>query len=336
MSMPFVSVLVVVRNEGHYIRECLDRLQRQDYQADRYEVLVLDGLSEDGTREIVAEFAAGDARFQLVENVRRRYSAGLNLGIAIARGEYLIKVDGHSFVEPGFIRLSIETALRTGADVTGGRIRTVGGETRVSQAIALVLSSPFGVGDAKFRYSDRPGWAETVPYGCYRREAFERVGLFDEGKNRTEDLDLHARIRRTGGRIYFNPEIETTYLSRRTVAAMCRQAFNSGFEVLGSLSTVRVRHLVPFLFLLGLLAGPILLSHAWTAAVWLLCVGLYLCLDLLFSGRLALRHGAWLFPFLTALFPVLHLAYGAGTLLRGLRMIVPVARETGQPGSVDA
>ena len=316
MQEPFVSVLVVVRNEADFIDECLTRLENQDYPPDAYEILVVDGRSEDGTREIAARHAARDPRIKVLDNPLRRYSSGLNIGIRHARGQFIIKVDGHSFVSPGFIRQSVETALRTRADVCGGRIITRGAGDPISESIALVLSSPFGIGNARFRYGGKAGWVDTVPYGCYRREVFERIGCFDESRDRTEDLDLHARLLRAGGRIYYNPEITSVYMSRRTVREFSVQAFRNGFEIGRSLSVARPRHVVPLFFVVYLMSAFLPLGGPWRIAWWM-GVGTYCGVNLLMSLMAVWRaRSTWrCLPLLPPLFLLLHLSYGVGSLV---------------------
>lgn len=333
--LPLVSVLVVVRNAADSIGSCLDRLIEQDYPADRMEIVVVDGMSEDGTREVAGRYAAERERILLIDNQPGTYSAGLNAGIRASNGDYVIKVDGHTMVRPEFVRLSVEAALSSGAAVSGGRIETTGGSTLVSRAIALVLASRFGIGNSRFRHGDaRAGWADTVPYGCYARGAFEEVGLFDENRVRTEDLDLHRRILDAGMRIYYDPRIVSTYLSRRTVAGMCRQAFDNGAEMPSALRSVRPRHVVPFVFVLALIAGlvALLFGNGWPLAVIL---GAYLAADAVASLQIAWHHGWHYLLAVPWLFPALHLSYGTGTLygFLGVRGRIPSSTSAPERGT---
>src|SRR4030042_353336 len=200
-GLPFVSVLIPMRNEERHIEVCLHSLARQDYPHERFEVLVLDGASSDRSRGLVEEFAAGeDLNLRLIDNPGRTTARGLNLGIAHARGDIIARVDAHAAVAPDFLRQSVDALTTTDADGVGGPIESVG-RGLIGEAIAIAMSSPFGVGNAHFRYSREAQYTDTVAFPAYRRQIFDRIGPFAEDVNYGEDDEFHYRLGDDGGRV---------------------------------------------------------------------------------------------------------------------------------------
>ena len=183
-TVPLVSVLVPMRNEERYIEACLRSLAGQDYPRDRFEVLVIDGASTDRSRNLAQQFAAaGEIDMRILDNRAQKTAPGLNIGLDAARGEVIVRVDAHAEVWPDFLSQSIATLRETDADAVGGPIESVA-EGLVGEAIALAMSSPFGVGNAAFRYSQQAQYTDTVAFAAYRRDVFERIGGF------AEDIDF--------------------------------------------------------------------------------------------------------------------------------------------------
>lgn len=224
---PFVSVVIPVYNEERHIAACLDSVLAQDYPADRYEVIVADGGSDDRTREIVGEIATRHPNVRLIDNPGRMQAAGLNRAILASRGAVIARQDGHAEWAPNHLRRSVELLEATGADNVGG-LQVAVGDGPSGRAIARAMGSPFGVGGARFRYSRREQEMPTVFLGTFRRSAFERVGLFDEAYPPHEDYELNERIRATRGHIVFSPEIQTRYHVRDGLAALARQYYRYG------------------------------------------------------------------------------------------------------------
>ncbi len=223
----FVSVVLPVFNEERYIEACLDSVLTQDYPSDRYEVIVADGGSTDRTRDIVGAIAQRDTRVRLIDNPGRMQAAGLNRAILASSGDVIARQDGHAEWAPDHLRRSVTLLRSTGADNVGGRQEAIG-DGAWGRAIARAMSSPFGVGGARFRYSEREAELPTVFLGTFRRSAFERVGLFDEAYPPHEDYELNARIRSTGGRVVFSPDIRTRYHVRSGLRALGRQYYRYG------------------------------------------------------------------------------------------------------------
>lgn len=222
-----MSVVIPVYNEERHIEACLKSVLEQDYPADRYEVIVADGGSTDRTRSIVSSIASRHPRVRVLDNPARTQASGLNLAILASTGEFIARQDGHAEWTNHHLSRSVELLVASGADNVGGRADGVGhGVT--ARAIACAMRSPFGVGGARFRYSNRAGDVATVFPGTFRRSALERVGLFDEAYPPHEDYELNHRIRQSGGRVLYSPDIPTRYHVRDSVAGLARQYFRYG------------------------------------------------------------------------------------------------------------
>ena len=316
---PLVSVVIPVRNEARHIRGCLEALAAQDYPLDRLEVLVVDGGSTDGTAELAAAFAScGFARFAVLTNPAGRTAEGRNAGTREARGEVIIQLIGHCRVAPDFVRESVAALRESGADCAGGPIESAG-TGPVGGAIAAAVASPFGVGNAHFRYAREARYTDTVAFGAYRREVFRRIGLFDEAADRGEDDEFNYRLLSRGGRIYLTPRVRSTYYPRSSLRALFVQYFRYGrakvYVARRHPGQVRWRHLVPPAFVLALVV-PAAAGAAYRPALALTgLVGVaYLAASAVASIRTAARRGWRHLPLLPAAFACLHVAYGLGFL----------------------
>jgi GT2 family glycosyltransferase len=245
--LPFVSVVIPVYNEEKYIAACLRSVLDQDFPGDRYEVIVADGGSTDGTRAVVDAIAKLHPNVRIVDNPGRTQASGLNRAILASTGEFIARQDGHAEWTRHHLTRSVELLVNSGADNVGGRADGVGRGT-TGRAIACAMHSPFGVGGARFRYSTRAEDVATVFPGTFRRSVFERVGLFDEAYPPHEDYELNHRIRAGGGRVLFSPDIPTRYYVRDSIASLARQYFRYGRAKVrvarSSPSVVRPYHLV--------------------------------------------------------------------------------------------
>ena len=254
-STPFVSVIVAVRNEAGFIGGLLDTIFAQDYPADRFEVIVADGASTDDTRTVLAAAQNIEPRLSVVDNPKRIVSAGLNLAIEHAKGEVLIRVDGHAVIAPDFIRQNVALlAAHPEAWSVGGPIRH-DAKTTFGKAVAVAMSHPIGVGNALHRYPDYEGYVEGAQFPAIRRWVFERIGTFDETLVRNQDDEFNYRIHQAGGLVYVSPRVRYLYFVRSRVGQLFRQYFQYGFwripvvEKHGRPTTVR--QLAPTLFVVG-------------------------------------------------------------------------------------
>jgi cellulose synthase/poly-beta-1,6-N-acetylglucosamine synthase-like glycosyltransferase len=327
-----------MRNESRHIERCLRSIAAQDYPRERFEVIVVDGGSTDDSRELAEGLTDALPNLRVVENRGKYTSRGLNIGLAYARGDVIARVDAHASVAPDFLTESVAALRRTNADVVGGPIETLG-EGRTGEAIALAVSSPFGVGNAVFRYSQREQWTDTVAFPAYRRDVFDRIGPFAEIEG-GEDDEFHLRLVDAGGRLLLTPSIRSTYYARRSLPELVRQYFGYGQAKSVVLTRhprrTRVRQLVPSAFVLTLIAGAVLALFGGLLVLPLAIVGgTYLGVLFVASAVIASRHGwrhAWRLPFI---FASMHVAYGAGflsgLLRRGFGQAVARPREAEAP-----
>lgn len=320
-NCPPVTIILPIRNEARYIKRCLAAVLAQDYPRACLQVIVVDGMSDDGTREIVQQtFQRSNVstlNVQRLDNPEGIVPTALNRGIRAARGEIIIRVDGHCVIAADYVQKCVDALNMTNADCVGGVIQTVG-ETDMARAIALAQSSPFGVGGARFRYSTRAEYVDTVAFGAYRREVFERIGLFDEELVRNQDDEFNFRLTRAGGKIWLDPQIKSIYYSRGTLRRLWKQYYEYGFWKVRVIQKhgrpASLRHLVPALFVLALV-GSALLSIVTRAPWWFGALALtYLLASFGASALVAARAGWKYAPLLPFCFATMHLAYGSGFL----------------------
>lgn len=321
---PLVSVVVPCRNEEQHIAQCLDSIVASTYPADRLEVIVADGRSEDRTREIVADYSARYPWIRLLDNPKRIASTALNGGIRHASGDLIVRMDAHTIYPPDYLAQLVSAMEETGADNVGGRLVTLPANSGLmARAIARALSHPFGVGNARFRIGARTRrWVDTVPFGCFRRELFDRVGVFDEELIRNQDDEFNFRVVRRGGRILLDPSIVARYYARASLRQLARMYYQYGyFKPLVAVKVRRVmtvRQLVPPLFL-GSLVGAGLTALVEPAALPVFSVVMASYAGSLIGGTvLAARGEGGRFALaLLAAFATLHASYGVG-FLRGV------------------
>ena len=320
-DLPKVSIVIPCRNEEKFIGKCLDSILANDYPKDRLEILVVDGMSEDGTRTTVQSYAHNYAFMRLLDNPKKIPPAALNIGIANAKGEIIMRMDAHSTYSPHYISGLIGWLEKTQADNVGGVCITLPAtQTFMAEAIALALSHPFGVGNAYFRIGVKePRWVDTVPFGCYRREVFDRVGMFDERLVRNQDIEFNMRLRRAGGKLFIVPEIQSYYFCRANLGGLWRQNFQNGqwniYTVALTGKLLSWRHFVPLCFVAGLL-GSGLLSLKFSSFRWLFGAisTAYLVSAVIASLANSRERLARALVLLPLVFLVLHLSYGLGSL----------------------
>lgn len=318
-KLPFVSVLAPCRNEAGHIEKALISILESDYPSDLIELLVLDGISDDGTRDIVTEMIRHDDRIRLIDNPNRIVPSAMNIGIAEARGEYIVRIDCHTAFAPNYISKCIEVSQRTGADNVGGYMQTLSGaDTTTAKAIAAASMSRFGVGNSAFRVGGRECEIDTVPFGTFRKDHFEKIGLYDERLVRNQDIELNSRLRKAGGKIVISPEIKLSYFNRATYSGLWQQAFNNGlwnpytiWLVGGGLS---IRHFIPMAFVLSLFVLAIASVCYWPISFLLLAdVIAYSSMAALMAVKVAAKDKVSSAKILWA-FLTLHIAYGLGSL----------------------
>jgi glycosyltransferase involved in cell wall biosynthesis len=271
-----------VRNEKAYIRESLESLLDQDFPTESVQIICVDGMSEDGTRDILRDYAKLHGRLVVVDNPKRTTACALNLGIKHSKGDFIIRVDAHSKYPYNYISKLVENMEKLPAENVGG-VCEIGSLKKSLQgdAIRVVLTSRLGVGNSLFRVGvDRTVEADTVPFGCYRRSLFDRIGFYDERLYRTEDYEFNQRIRKAGGKIFLIPDIRITYFPPVKLRIFFRKQFNNGYGIVesglvyGKLSFFSIRHYTPLFFVLYLLCLPLLIFVHWAFLLPLLSYAL--------------------------------------------------------------
>jgi succinoglycan biosynthesis protein ExoA len=343
MEDPFVTVVVPVRNEGAFLGATLQALLNQHYPADRFEVIVADGQSEDDTVAVVRNLQMEHANLRLVENPRRLSSAARNLGVRLARGDYVLVVDGHCELRTTeYLRRLVDVFERHGVESVGRpQPLDVTGATPLQRAIALARSSRLGHNPGSFIYADEGGLVPPQSVAvAYRRDVFDQVGPFDEAFDACEDVEFNTRLHAAGGRCYFAPQLAVHYHPRASLQGLVIQMLRYGRGrarlLLKHPATFSVMPLIPAAFLLAL-GGTFALGLAAPAFATLFCIAaLIYALALLIGGATVAARGrepelAMLLP---AVFASIHVGagwgvlaeLGPGLLRRMVRRITPAAR----------
>jgi len=323
----FVSVVIPCLNEERFIGKALHNLADQ-YDTNRYEIIVVDGLSQDRTREVIAEFCRERPEMDvtLIDNPARRIPAALNLGIDAARGDIIARLDAHAVASPGYIRRSVEVLRQPGVGVVGMPCQVCpGADTLTAKSIAAAVSHPFGIGDAKYRLgrnSSEQEAVDTVAFACFRKELWSELGGFDEGLSANEDYEFNYRVRKQGQTVLLDTAEHCDYFARTTLKDLASQYWRYGRWKARMIRlhprSLKLRQAVapifaasiPFLLLAGFWFRP-----AW----WLLGIewGLYLVLALLFAVKVAFRPngGIGFLLMMPICFSLIHLSWGFGFLL---------------------
>lgn len=319
---PFVSIIIPCFNEEKFIRSLLDNILEQDYPGDRFEVFVIDGMSVDHTSEIIEEYSSRRPAIRLLRNEKRFVPFALNLGIRHSNGEVIIRLDAHSRYPVNYVSQLVDYLFKLNADNVGGVWETKpANDSPKAISIAIALSSVFGVGDSRYRLGVKEvRKVDTVPFGCFRKDLFDRIGYFDEELLRNQDDEFNARIIENGGSIYLIPDIIITYYSRSDISALMRMFYQYAyFKPLVNKKLKKpatVRQFIPPLFVLFLFVGwVVIFISPFLFIVFLSGIGIYLLLNILFTFKSIWVSGKmYLLFFLPWIFFLQHLAYGLGYL----------------------
>lgn len=322
-GLPLVSVIIPCRNEEKFIGKCLDSIIANDFPKNKLEVLVVDGMSEDGTRGIIERYGRQHPWIRLIENPRRITPVALNIGIKNAKGDIIIWMSAHNRYEEAYVSRSVESLLKYGADNVGGIMKTLPREdTFTGQAIVASLSHRFGVGNSYFRVMPKePKWVDTVFGGCYRREVFDRVGLFNENLVRGQDMEFNLRLKKAGGKTLLVPDIVSYYYARSDIKSFWKHNLTNGVWAIlpflySPIMPVSWRHLVPLIFVTALL-GSFIFGLVWNSFLFLFLIilGCYGLVSLGASLQIALEKGNFRYMLaMPIVFASLHFAYGLGSL----------------------
>ena len=323
-----LTVICPILNEEKYIAKCIDSILEQDYPKDDLEILFVDGMSRDKTREIVAELATKYPFIHLIDNINHTVPWAMNLGIKAAKGDVIMRLDAHATYEKNYFSVLVDALQKYNADNVGAVCRTdVLNKNSKTLAIREVLSNKFGVGDSTFRTGiETAQEVETVPFGCWRRDVFDKYGMYNVRLVRNQDIELNKRIIRGGGKIIIVPETFCTYFARETYKALAKNnCANGKWNILTvyytkELRSLSLRHFVPLIFVLSLIV-PTFVGLFWNPALYISASALcaYLLTLGTVSAKLAMSKTLNFF-YLLASFAVLHISYGWGSFIGILKL----------------
>jgi succinoglycan biosynthesis protein ExoA len=324
-----VSIIMPVLNEEKYIEKCLNSITSQSYK-NIFEIMVLDGMSTDRTREIVSELRSRDKRIKLIDNPQKIQSEAMNMGIKLATGDIIIRVDAHALYEDKYVEncvLKLNCLNSSNVVNVGGPTYLIESGNYVENSIVYLHESKFGIGVAKFRQKDYEGFVDTVWNGAFWKWVFGEVGLYNVKLYRSEDNDMNNRITKRGYRIYQSKDIISYYRPRTSIKKVLKQNFENGVAIgtalIDNKSIVRIRHLVPVCFLVSI----VLFGASWSSIFFSKYIESfilisYFLLDILESLKIGKVHGIKYIPMMFVLFFLLHIYYGAGTIHGFARRLV--------------
>lgn len=313
-KIPMVSVIIPCLNEEKFISECLDSIIENDYPEGKLEVLVVDGMSKDRTREIVKEYIKKNSFIKILDNPKINTPAAMNVGIKNTKGDIIIKMDAHSVYDKDYISNSVKHLLESKADNVGGVLKPISSKNSLTaKAIAISLSHSFGAGGSYFRTgTDKPREVDTVAFGCFKKEIFNKIGIYNEKMAKIEDLELNHRIRKSGGKIILFPDIKAYYYpSSDNLKDFFKHNFNDGiwttYSIKFGFSSKSFRHYIPLVFILTL---PL--------AIWP-----YILVSLYFSFQITVKEKNMLYLFIMPLvFLSRHIGYGLGSFIGLIKIII--------------
>ncbi len=318
---PFVSILLPIRNESAYIESGLNAVLNQDYLGEM-EVLISDGMSTDNTRQILAQIISQhpEVDIRVLDNPGQIVPTGINIALEQAKGEIIIRVDGHTIVAPDYVRQCVIALQKSGADNVGGCMNAIGSNP-FGKAVALATSTPFGIGNGHFHYSDKEEWVDTVYMGAWPRCVFNKIELFDEELVRDQDDEFNYRLRSAGGKILLCPKIKSEYTVRDSPSSLWRQYFQYGYWKVRVLQKhprqMSFRQFIPPIFVLGWLVSSAAGFLFPPQGYYLLAtVGSTYVVSNLAASVWAAARRDWRAAFLLpSVFAILHVGYGTGFLV---------------------
>lgn len=326
MSEPAVSVIIPVLNEERFLKQSVQAILNQNYSG-QFEIILALGPSKDQTN-VIAQELAKDQRIKLVENPSGRTASALNNAIKNSNFDIIVRLDGHAIVDSSYIKNAVKTLLESGADNVGGLMKAEG-TNAFEKSVAAAMTSKFGVGNAPFHVGGKSGEVDTVYLGTFRKSALERVGYFDESFIRAQDWEMNYRIRKTGGKIWFNPELVVSYRPRKNILQLAKQYFEYGQwrkQVTKTYpETVSMRYLAPPVTVSGLIAGFVMvlfskiLDISWLQIGWLAPL-VYLTVILLAFLSIGSKIGLLSRLYLLLVLPTMHLSWGVGFLKGSKRL----------------
>lgn len=319
MTLPFVSVIMPIRNEGGFIRQSLSAVLEQDYPSDRMEIIVCDGMSTDDTRDVVRELQADHGGIRLVDNPGKIAPTALNIATDHSTGEIVARVDGHCVIAPDYIRCCVKHLVEDGVDGVGGPIETIG-QSPAAGLVATAMSSRFGVGGSAFRVGDvQARIVDSIAFPAYTRAIIERAGRYDEQLVRNQDDEYNYRLRKMGARLMLAADVQSKYYSRSSYRKLARQYFQYGLWKVRVFQKhprqMRARQFAPLVLVTSVIVLA-LVSFVSALAQWALAglLAVYGLVILVGAVANAGRCHGWRLILLPVAFAILHFSYGFGFL----------------------
>lgn len=316
--MELVSIIIPVYNEENYLHEVFKSLDEQDYPKEYTEIIFVDGNSQDNSINILREYASKKNNVFIYTNPERIVPISMNIGIKNSKGKYIVRLDSHSKYNKDYVRKCVEILEKTNADNVGGAIRLIG-NLPIQKAIKLATTCSFGIGNSGFHYEDHEGYVESVYLGAYRKNIFDKIGLYDEELIRNQDDELNYRLIKSSGKIFMSREIISHYYPRPSIKKLWKQYYEYGYWRVRVIQKHKfpasIRQLVPGIFVLALLTGLIMCLFKGIGLFILLPVLLlYIPLMLYFSISQGVKYNFYNIFLISSVFIVLHLSYGTGFL----------------------
>ena len=329
---PSVSIIIPCRNEARFIGNCLDSILRNGFPLERLEILVVDGMSDDGTRKVIHNYASRHNLIRLVDNPHRVTPYAVNIGIREAKGDAIMRLDAHTICGRDYIGRCIHILYNYDADDVGGTLRIIARDnTIIGWGIVKALTQRFGVGNLRYRFSqpEEPELVDTVAFFCCRRELFQKIGVFNEGLTRIQDMEFKRRLTRAGCRIMLVPGAFADYQARSDLKSFWRHNWSDGsWTVLAfayaEVMPVRWRHLVPACFVAALAVTSLLaLASSLFGWAFLAIAGVYSLTALALSIRIAVVEADLRYVFVVPFIIVsMHLMRGLGSLWGAVRLLL--------------
>lgn len=322
-----ISVCVVARNEEKTIQGILSDIQRQTYPHDKMEIILIDSMSDDRTKQMMLQFKESHSEFydiQVLENPKRRLAPGWNVALRHYKGDAILRIDAHASVPEDFVMKNVEV-LESGEYISGGkRPNIIDDPTPWRETLLLAEQSMFGSSIASYRRSNKKSYVNTVFHGAYRREVFEKAGLFNEKLGRTEDNEMNYRIRKAGYRICYSPDIISYQHTRSSLKAMLKQKYGNGYWVALTLKVcpgcLSYYHFVPFLFVLAILLTTVLAVCGYPfLGILMWCVYWLASILMAVISVVYVKKNIYQI-LLPMLFFLMHVSYGVGSLLGVLKL----------------
>ena len=316
-----ISIIIPIYNEEKYIKACIQSILDSDFPKENMEILLVDGMSSDRTREIIRNLSTEYDFLLLLDNPKKTAPIAMNIGVKEAKGEYIFILSAHARYDVNYFGTLVEYINTLNADCVGGVLETdVKNKNIKSNAIKEVLMHPFGVGNASFRIgSNEIRLVDTVAFGCYRKNTFETYGLFDEKLTRNQDIEFNKRIVNGGGKIYLVPNVRSTYFARENFLDLAKNNFANGYwNILtayytNTFSSLSLRHFIPLLFVSSVLL-PLFFIPMFPQIIYVSTISLLSYLTLVIITSIRLKNDSNSIKYLVMSFLILHFSYGIGSL----------------------